>query len=450
MRLICPNCVAQYEVDDNVIPPEGRDVQCANCGHNWFQDSVQMLSIEPEIPSGTGDPESDVPPELFNDLEGKLDTTFTSTRANVAPDPNDMDPENPRDDFQIEQQPDKPSSRLGKDALDILHAEAEYSSGKKPPATADKEDTGENETDKKDEADKDEPDKSEVTPEDTDKDTGESVVPEKPKEPAEQPAKQPGNAASEPPEADLPSAPDAPNAPSAIPAHEDLDEIRRRIMELETVEDQPDQLEQIPTSEPEETVEASAPPSDDTSVPDESAAQSAAPRYKENIPVEQEISDALNQNEPVAKAIETFVEEQDAVEVIVEKPRRRITPRQFPNIGDISDELYGASKERVTARKDMLPDVDVLSSEIATEAEQGGAVQKAGKSQQIKSKGGFLTGFKYAILLCILVAIVYLMQSTIVEYVPQSAGFIKALNGYVDTLGSLLSPVLDKIKGYMP
>ncbi len=37
MRLVCPNCAAQYEVDDSAIPPAGRDVQCANCGDTWFQ-----------------------------------------------------------------------------------------------------------------------------------------------------------------------------------------------------------------------------------------------------------------------------------------------------------------------------------------------------------------------------------------------------------------------------
>ncbi|SIT78241.1 zinc-ribbon domain-containing protein [Pontibaca methylaminivorans] len=37
MRLICPKCPAQYEVPEDAIPPAGRDVQCSNCGHMWFQ-----------------------------------------------------------------------------------------------------------------------------------------------------------------------------------------------------------------------------------------------------------------------------------------------------------------------------------------------------------------------------------------------------------------------------
>lgn len=37
MRLICPNCDAQYEVPDDVMPAAGRDVQCSNCGQTWFQ-----------------------------------------------------------------------------------------------------------------------------------------------------------------------------------------------------------------------------------------------------------------------------------------------------------------------------------------------------------------------------------------------------------------------------
>jgi len=37
MRLVCPNCEAKYEVPDDAIPDTGRDVQCTNCGHSWFQ-----------------------------------------------------------------------------------------------------------------------------------------------------------------------------------------------------------------------------------------------------------------------------------------------------------------------------------------------------------------------------------------------------------------------------
>ena len=37
MRLICPNCSAQYEIDASMIPDAGRDVQCSNCGHTWFE-----------------------------------------------------------------------------------------------------------------------------------------------------------------------------------------------------------------------------------------------------------------------------------------------------------------------------------------------------------------------------------------------------------------------------
>ncbi|WP_395004864.1 zinc-ribbon domain-containing protein [Cypionkella sp.] len=42
MRLVCPNCDAEYEVEASVIPEGGRDVQCSNCGHAWFQTSPEF------------------------------------------------------------------------------------------------------------------------------------------------------------------------------------------------------------------------------------------------------------------------------------------------------------------------------------------------------------------------------------------------------------------------
>ncbi|SLN54069.1 zinc-ribbon domain-containing protein [Pseudooctadecabacter jejudonensis] len=46
MRLICPNCGAQYEVADDVIPEGGRDVQCSNCAHTWFEQPGHSVALE--------------------------------------------------------------------------------------------------------------------------------------------------------------------------------------------------------------------------------------------------------------------------------------------------------------------------------------------------------------------------------------------------------------------
>lgn len=65
MRLVCPNCVAQYEVADEVIPESGRDVQCSNCGHTWFEkrDIDEVLpEVEMPVPAHQ-EPEPEPDPE---------------------------------------------------------------------------------------------------------------------------------------------------------------------------------------------------------------------------------------------------------------------------------------------------------------------------------------------------------------------------------------------------
>ena len=67
MRLICPNCGAQYEVPTEVIPNEGRDVQCSACSNTWFQahpdhdtalaDEIDTPSVEPVAPPPPPEPE---------------------------------------------------------------------------------------------------------------------------------------------------------------------------------------------------------------------------------------------------------------------------------------------------------------------------------------------------------------------------------------------------------
>ena len=36
MLIKCPNCNAQYEVPNDIIPADGRDVQCSSCSKTWF------------------------------------------------------------------------------------------------------------------------------------------------------------------------------------------------------------------------------------------------------------------------------------------------------------------------------------------------------------------------------------------------------------------------------
>ncbi len=62
MRLTCPNCDAQYEVPDEVVPVAGRDVQCSNCGQTWFQhhpDHAPADEDETDLGLGNNAPDED-------------------------------------------------------------------------------------------------------------------------------------------------------------------------------------------------------------------------------------------------------------------------------------------------------------------------------------------------------------------------------------------------------
>ncbi len=63
MRMICPNCGAQYEVDADVIPETGRDVQCSNCGHTWFQKHAEQIAEQDQSQPTETPAETASPPE---------------------------------------------------------------------------------------------------------------------------------------------------------------------------------------------------------------------------------------------------------------------------------------------------------------------------------------------------------------------------------------------------
>jgi predicted Zn finger-like uncharacterized protein len=98
MRLTCPNCGAEYEVPDEVIPTEGRDVQCSNCGDTWFQthssapvlDEEDLADDDPadEAEAHVGQaPAAEAPrrPEP-REASDKPSTPEPATRRNLDPD----------------------------------------------------------------------------------------------------------------------------------------------------------------------------------------------------------------------------------------------------------------------------------------------------------------------------------------------------------------------------
>jgi len=85
MRLTCPNCSARYEVDDTLVPPEGRDVQCSNCATTWFQPGNRARVEDPEgapaAAAATDAPRRDLDPALRDILREEREREEQLRRA---------------------------------------------------------------------------------------------------------------------------------------------------------------------------------------------------------------------------------------------------------------------------------------------------------------------------------------------------------------------------------
>ena len=44
MIIVCINCNKKFNVDSNLIPSDGRQIQCGSCGHNWYYKSEENPS----------------------------------------------------------------------------------------------------------------------------------------------------------------------------------------------------------------------------------------------------------------------------------------------------------------------------------------------------------------------------------------------------------------------
>ena len=53
MIITCPNCYKKFNIDNSLIPDEGRDLQCGSCNHIWLYkievENSKILKLKEEI-----------------------------------------------------------------------------------------------------------------------------------------------------------------------------------------------------------------------------------------------------------------------------------------------------------------------------------------------------------------------------------------------------------------
>src|SRR6056297_2332325 len=119
MRLTCPNCGAQYEVPDEVIPETGRDVQCSNCGDTWFQ-------FHPDhMPQDDAQAETAAEQQSADDADGYADYDVEpEPQPEPQPDPTPEDQYEDPDEHAEEDETSPPRRELDPSIRDLLREEA--------------------------------------------------------------------------------------------------------------------------------------------------------------------------------------------------------------------------------------------------------------------------------------------------------------------------------------
>ena len=75
MIITCPNCYKKFNIDNSLIPDEGRDLQCGSCNHVWLykikEENSKILELKEEID--------------INDIKTKVDTNNEEIIENKNP-----------------------------------------------------------------------------------------------------------------------------------------------------------------------------------------------------------------------------------------------------------------------------------------------------------------------------------------------------------------------------
>ncbi len=104
MRIVCPNCSAEYEVDGRLFGPEGRSVQCAQCETQWTQypadDPVETDVLQPEpLPASAPTPSQKLPEAERSAIRAAVEEEIAIRDQNTFDDVGADRPSAGEDDF---------------------------------------------------------------------------------------------------------------------------------------------------------------------------------------------------------------------------------------------------------------------------------------------------------------------------------------------------------------
>ena len=94
MIISCENCNKRFEVSDNIIPEEGRLLQCSSCDHKWFFKKTEKLIEKKEPKKIIKEDDNKILNETFVEktIEEEEITSITVNEENLS----EIDDEEPQ------------------------------------------------------------------------------------------------------------------------------------------------------------------------------------------------------------------------------------------------------------------------------------------------------------------------------------------------------------------
>ena len=98
MIISCENCNKRFEVSDNLIPEQGRLLQCSSCDHEWFFKKTEKLIEKKELKKIIKENDNKILNETFVEKKiEKEETTDTTLNEETLSEIDDEEPQVKKD-----------------------------------------------------------------------------------------------------------------------------------------------------------------------------------------------------------------------------------------------------------------------------------------------------------------------------------------------------------------